>query len=1618
MFDIDQFLANPSGKALWDINKECLIGIARRLGLGGYSSLNKGPLREMVFNHLVEEGMIREDDIPATEESDKEPNNVDPQIGSDNELSYMASQIDNINEPNKIAPNGAIANKPSNEAPQIVTAKEPSNLALQVELRKIELQLEILRREQTRADAPVFRLESQLASVPKFNEDEPDRFFAIFEKMAHLNGWPLDKWTQLVYRSFTGKALDVFSALSEEQVKDYYMVKSTVLTSYQLVPEAYRQQFRNLKKGGKETYVEYFRRKQALFQRWIESESAHRSHDKLAELILLEDIRNNLHPDVRAYLDQRGIRTLADAGPVADHYILTNPRQSYRSSAPASQPSQVRAHQAFTLAPFAPPPTSAPQAAAPGPWSPSGFPSYTTGKPVARETGGPIFNSERKPFCKYCRRLGHDVNDCFRVKNKIPSHPGSPSLSINVAKQTEVQLDPLSPTNNRPVVSPTSSTFEPYCSSGSVALNESSVPVPIKILRDTGSALSLITKEAVPFLDECYTGNWVLVNGLTGGSRIPLCQLYLQSHIKSGYVTLGVVDRVPVDGVSLLIGNDLAGGVTLPNVMVSSRPTAENNTTQLEKDIPGLFPACAVTRSMSQQADVPSNESVEGGGIDVVSPLSSEKSEEDPIQVDPPDLGLGELFKDSSPTDKPNNTDENSVTTLTSFGSSPVTRSKLVQLQAEDPELASFLNRAVSEVEAQQEANCYYTSSGVLMRKYRPATSPASHPWSVHHQIVIPKPLRQDILSIAHDGVGGHLGTSKTYAKILSHFYWPKLRRDVGTYCRTCRPCQLVGKPSPSIKPFPLQPIPVIKEPFSRITIDCVGPLPKTPRGHQFLLTIIDSATRYPEAIPLRRITAKNVVRALVHFFTQVGLPTVIQSDQGSNFTSRLFNQVMESLGVKQSRSSAYHPQSQGVVERFHQTLKRILRTFCLETGRDWDEGVDLLLFAIRDSVQESLGYSPFQLVYGHEARGPLKVLKESWISNEPVTPLASYVTKFKDKLQLAINLAHSNLEGAQIKMKHQFDKSKGARDRYFKSGDNVLAFLPLKTNPLQAVYSGPYQVLERQGQANYVLHTPERRKKKRLVHINLLKPYHDRGEGVVGDSAEADPPSPACLVVPEVSEESDESFSEALSGSCVKMENSVILRDPTVKLEHLSGAQAKDIESLLRTYVCIFGDHPRPCSALEHDVETHGAPPIRQRPYRLNTFKREYVRAEVQRLQELGIVQPSHSPWASPVVLVPKPDGSMRLCVDYRRVNAVTEADGYPLPRIDDVIDDVGSARWVTKLDLLKGYYQVRLTERSRAISAFVTPEGLYEFSVLPFGLRNAPATFQRLMNRLTAGMDGVRCYLDDIVVFGDTWELHLSRLKSLFAVLAANNLTVNLAKSEFGHARVTFLGHVVGQNEVRPVAAKIAAIQQYPTPDDKKAVMRLIGMAGYYRRFCPNFSSIVAPMTDLLSGKKAFRWSQMCQESFESLKTLLFNAPVLRAPNLEKPFTLHVDASDVAGGAVLLQEGEGDSVLHPVGYFSKKFNKHQRNYATVEKEALALLLALDHFRIYIGSTIHPVQVRTDHNPLIFVEKMKNTNQTFKMGVGTTALSLENLTYTWERKRHSRRAITWSSSPRRCSLG
>ena len=284
---------------------------------------------------------------------------------------------------------------------------------------------------------------------------------------------------------------------------------------------------------------------------------------------------------------------------------------------------------------------------------------------------------------------------------------------------------------------------------------------------------------------------------------------------------------------------------------------------------------------------------------------------------------------------------------------------------------------------------------------------------------------------------------------------------------------------------------------------------------------------------------------------------------------------------------------------------------------------------------------------------------------------------------------------------------------------------------------------------------------------------------------------------------------------------------------------------------------------------------------------KRRILKEEVQFLLQHGLAEPSNSEWASPCVLVPKPDGSFRLCTDYRKVNQLTRADSFPLTRIDDIIDSVGNAAYVTKLDLLKGYYQIPLSEEAKKISAFVTPDGLYQYTVLPFGMRNAPAVFQRLMSVITTGLEGVSVYLDDLVVYSSSWPQHLAALKALFQRLSDAKLTVNLAKSEFGHARITFLGHEVGGGIVASVAAKVDAICKVPIPSNQKAVQRFLGMAGYYRRFCPNFSVVAAPLTDLVSPHKKFEWSPACQTAFDNICSLLITTPVLRRFSSSIPST-----------------------------------------------------------------------------------------------------------------------------------
>ena len=534
-------------------------------------------------------------------------------------------------------------------------------------------------------------------------------------------------------------------------------------------------------------------------------------------------------------------------------------------------------------------------------------------------------------------------------------------------------------------------------------------PTPIKILRDTGASQSLILADILPFSEKTSSGTSVLIQGVECGTDTP-------------------------------------------NIGQTDDP--------IEQEIPDLYPSCAVNRAMAEKAILKNSNS----DIDLTDTFIGQYfNNEIKKSLDP---SLSDTQTDSSMSchSPPRSIDQ---------GHDTLSKSQLIQEQQTDPEISRLIFRALPEDEISQVPMCYYIKNGILMRKWRTFDIPADDEWAVYHQIVVPKSYRHEILSIAHESpMSGHLGINKTYHKSINHFCWPGLESDVSKYCKTCHTCQMVGKPNQTIPKDQLQPIPAFDEPFSRILIDCVGPLPRTKSGNEYLLTIMCTSTRFPEAIPLRNIKTKSIVTALIKFFTFVGLPKSVQSDQGSNFMSGIFQQVMHELGFKQYRSSAYHPESQGALERFHQTLKNMIRSYCFDNEKDCDEGIQLLLFAVRESVQESLGFSPFELVFGHSVRGPLLLLKENFLSNDE-TPLnlLQYVSDFRNRLSRACEVARSNLKTSQGKTKARYDNH--VIDRKFKPGDKVLVLLPIPGRPLQAGYFVPYTIDKKTSDLNYIINNP-----------------------------------------------------------------------------------------------------------------------------------------------------------------------------------------------------------------------------------------------------------------------------------------------------------------------------------------------------------------------------------------------------------------------------------------------------------------------------------------------------------------------------------------------------------------
>ena len=686
--------------------------------------------------------------------------------------------------------------------------------AREIELKKLEAesvfkmrQLELQAAHGRSSELPVFPRDAfdvskNVQLVPTFRETEVESYFGAFERIACALHWPTDVWAILLQCKLSGKALEACAALSVSDSLNYDTLKGAILRAYELVPEAYRQRFRGLKKSFAQSFVDFAREKALLFDRWCSATKVN-SFDALRELVLLEDFKNCLPERILVYLNEQKVSTLQQAAISADEFALTHKSAFKRDPDQKSVQSEKHFQSDFSINPRA----------------------------------------DKPKQCFYCHKPGHLIADCEALKHKKPmSKPKGVALIKSVPAR--------SPAVSRPSTVSPDECFRPFIFEAFVSV-PGEAKRPVKVLRDTGGSQSFILSGILPLGPKTDCNASTVVRGI-GLDYVPapLHNIYIESNLVSGLFPVAVREQFPVDGVEFILGNDIAGGKVYPSPEVVYQPI-DTSDDDLGKQHPNVFSVSVLTRAQAKRA---------------------QESE-----VDLCDSVLGPVFQGNCvpPSGQVGNSDQDKpkCEQVEPVCVSPTLKcDALISAQQSDPSIA----KCFSAVDNPVANSVFFVNQGVLMREWTPKSSGQSDSgdWRTVFQIVVPSGYRRHVLSLAHEHLwSGHLGVTKTYARILQHFFWPGLKADVVAFCKTCSTCQSVGKPNQVVPPAPLQPVPAVGDPFEHVIVDCVGPLPKTKSGNQFLVTIMCVSTRFPEAVPLRRITASSVTKALTKFFTTFGLP-------------------------------------------------------------------------------------------------------------------------------------------------------------------------------------------------------------------------------------------------------------------------------------------------------------------------------------------------------------------------------------------------------------------------------------------------------------------------------------------------------------------------------------------------------------------------------------------------------------------------------------------------------------------------------------------------------------------------------------------------------------------------
>ena len=590
-----------------------------------------------------------------------------------------------------------------------------------------------------------------------------------------------------------------------------------------------------------------------------------------------------------------------------------------------------------------------------------------------------------------------------------------------------------------------------------------------------------------------------------------------------------------------------------------------------------------------------------------------------------------------------------------------------------------------------------------------------------------------------------------------------------------------------------------------------------------------------------------------------------------------------------------------------------MLKKLSEEQPKQWDIYIHALLFAYREAIQESTGFLPFQLLYGRHVRGPLTILKQLWTKNiqgDEVRTTYQYVVDLRERLEETCKIAQEQLGKSSKRYKYYADM--GKKDRQFKQGDEVLLLLPTDNNKLIMQWKGPFVVTEKLNPFDYKVNING---KIKTYHGNMLMKYNRRPE-----ESSIDDTSVSCVSVIETEGNDSDNLVYSRDKAEMKVQFPVLLAKETIEdvqvNPELEYNQMNEVKTLLSKFPDVLTDLPGTTDNVEHEIIVTTGKPIRSKPYQVPFSLKKDIKTEIDNMLKMGIIEPSNSPYASPVVLVKKSDGSYRFCCDFHKLNSVTVFDAEPIGNPEDLFVKLSGSLYFTKVDLSKGYWQIKMKETSKSLTAFVTAEGIFSFNKMPFGLVNSGATFCRMMRKLLRGLQDTDNFVDDIIIHTETWVGHMLALESLLIRLREAKLSARPSKCVVAVRNVSFLGHLIGNGMIQPLPEKVVSILKCQRPCTKKQVRSFLGLIGYYRNFIPNFSAVSAPLSHLT--KKGQPNKEEQEIALKALIQELGKSPILCLPNFEKHFILRTDASDVGIGAVLLQES-GEYKL-PVAYASKK--------------------------------------------------------------------------------------------------